>query len=255
MLKSNFNAMRMQEGETLDQCARKLNAMSITYANLREMLGDAALVNKLFDTVWDHFLSVIDGIEQFYDLDTMPFEEAIGQLKAFEEHARPRVSGSNNNGDTGGLGRGRGRGKGHRSGASHNEKENGLGDGRCNKSHIMCYNCYKMGHYVNECTTPKEKEEEKGKTHVTCTDDIEPALLLAVSEEIAPGLQQRWDVVLLNEKKLKPKVCDTSEGGSSSEVWYLDNRASNHITGDKEKFRQLDEDITSRVKFRDGSMV
>ena len=118
----------------------------------------------------------------------------------------------------GGRGRGKGRGRGGRGGTSRNDEESGSGGGRRNKSHIKCFNWHKMGHYVNECKAPKKKEEEKGETHLTCTDDTELALLLAVSEEAAPGLQQRLDAVLLSEEKLKLELCDTMEGGSNFEV-------------------------------------
>ncbi|XP_074322797.1 uncharacterized protein LOC141659768 [Apium graveolens] len=40
-----------------------------------------------------------------------------------------------------------------------------------------------------------------------------------------------------------------------SQVWYLDNGASNYMTGDKIKFSMLDEGITGEVKFGDGSTV
>ncbi|XP_062205192.1 uncharacterized protein LOC133907177 [Phragmites australis] len=239
MLKSDFNIMRMQKGETLNQYAGKLNTMFVRYTNQGETLDDAILVKKLFDTVSDCFLSVIIGLEQFYDLDTMPFEEVMGWLKTFEECAHPRASSSNSNGDSqpfltqaewqvrqkkddgdssssnkgkyhppsdsnrgrGGLGCDRGHGRGGHGGTLHNYKESGLGGGRRNKSHIKCYNCYKMGHYTNECMAPKKKEEEKGETHLTRTDDTEPTLLLAMSEETALWLQQRRDVLLLNEEK------------------------------------------------------
>ena len=163
----------------LDQYTRKLNVMSVRYTNLGETLDDAALVKKLFDTMLDQFLSVIVRIEQFYDLDKMPFEEVVGWLKVFEEHAHPRASGGNNTGDgqllltqaewqarqkkdggdssssnkgkshlavdsnnrdQGGCGRGRGCGRGGRNGMSRNDEESGSGGGCCNKSHIKCYN-------------------------------------------------------------------------------------------------------------------
>lgn len=45
-----------------------------------------ALVKKLFDTVPKRFLQVMAGIEQFYDLKSLAFDEAVGPLKAFEKH-------------------------------------------------------------------------------------------------------------------------------------------------------------------------
>ncbi|XP_062224563.1 uncharacterized protein LOC133923137 [Phragmites australis] len=164
-----------EEGETLDQYTKKLNTMSVGYASLVEMLDDIALV------------------KQFYNLDNMPFEEIVGRLKAFEERARPRASDSNSNSDSQllltraewqvwqkdsddssssnkgkyhppsdsnhGQG-GRGCGRGGHGGTSRDDKESDLGGGRRNKSHIKCYNCYKMGDYVNEC---KGTKEEGGK--------------------------------------------------------------------------------------------
>ncbi|XP_062185989.1 uncharacterized protein LOC133889508 [Phragmites australis] len=160
--------------ESLDQYAGKHNSMSVRYANLRETLDDVALVKKLFDTVPDRFLSVITGIEQFYDLDNMSFEEDVGRLMAFEEYS--------NNHSRGGHGRGKDHGKGGRSVMSCNDEENGSGSCRRNKIHIRCFNCHKMGHYANECKALKKKEEE---THLTRADDTEPALLLVVSKELA----------------------------------------------------------------------
>ena len=37
--------------------------------------------------------------------------------------------------------------------------------------------------------------------------------------------------------------------------WYLDSGASNHMTGSKDSFSELDGDVTGTVKFGDGSRV
>jgi hypothetical protein len=50
-LKSDFDALHMQEGETPDQYAGKLAGISVRYSSLGGTLNDATLVKKLFNTV------------------------------------------------------------------------------------------------------------------------------------------------------------------------------------------------------------
>lgn len=38
-------------------------------------------------------------------------------------------------------------------------------------------------------------------------------------------------------------------------VWYLDNRASNHMCGKREYFTKLDEKITGKGRFGDDSRI
>ncbi|KAF5809743.1 hypothetical protein HanXRQr2_Chr04g0160951 [Helianthus annuus] len=42
---------------------------------------------------------------------------------------------------------------------------------------------------------------------------------------------------------------------SELNTWFLDNGASNHMTGKKEWFTNLDHNIKGKVKFGDGSCV
>jgi hypothetical protein len=44
-------------------------------------------------------------------------------------------------------------------------------------------------------------------------------------------------------------------GGEQEQQWYLDSGASNHMTGSKAAFSELDGNVTSIVKFGDGSRV
>ena len=39
-------------------------------------------MKKLFDVVPDRYLNIVAGIEQFYDLKKLPFDEAVGRLRS-----------------------------------------------------------------------------------------------------------------------------------------------------------------------------
>jgi hypothetical protein len=91
-LKGEFDKICMAEGELLDDYAGKISGMAARYASLGSTLDDAAMVKKLLDTVPDRLYPAVAGIEQFYDVETMLFEEALSRLKAFDECSRRRTT-------------------------------------------------------------------------------------------------------------------------------------------------------------------
>lgn len=120
------------------------------------------------------------------------------------------------------------------------------GRGGRDKSRIRCYNCHIYGHYVVECRRPKRDREGRQKALMARTEDDEPTLLLAKHEK----------ELMLNENNVTPKLLTDGKAKSiSSNVWHLDNGASNHMTRDREKFMELNEKITGIVRFGDGSAV
>lgn len=117
------------------------------------------------------------------------------------------------------------------------------------KSRIRCYNCHVYGHYAAECRRPKRDRDTRQEALIAKMEDDEPALLLAKYEKESEKL-------MLNKENLTPTLLtDGKERNGSSNIWYLDNGASNHMTGDKEKFKDLDEKIIGSVRFGDGSTV
>ncbi|XP_073309973.1 uncharacterized protein [Primulina huaijiensis] len=241
-LKSEFDALRMKETETIDEFAGKLSAINSKFSTLGDTLEDSSLVKKLLDSVPEKFFPIVAGIEQFYDLETMPFEEAIGRLKAYEErtmrlrgntnstegqllftHAewQARQKGSNSDTSLGGKGRG------------SSGPDRGKWRGR--------------GQYRS-----KRRDDE---AHLTRATDEEPALLMAVSQEVTHTRREKQDAILLSEERLLPEMYRGDKNGENEDIWYLDNGASNHMTGHRDKFQELDEAVTGRVKFGDGSTI
>ena len=61
------------------------------------------------------------------------------------------------------------------------------------------------------------------------------------------------DVVYLNEKNC---VLDKYETNTDDEdIWYLDNEASNHMTGDRRYLSKIDDSVTGKVRFGDDSQI
>lgn len=61
------------------------------------------------------------------------------------------------------------------------------------------------------------------------------------------------EIVFLNEGNVVPKKLKAAKG--DEEEWYLDNGASNHMTGNRNLFSELNERIVGKVRFGDGSCV
>ena len=97
-LKGEFDSLIMADGDALDEFAGKISAMAARFASLGSTLDDAGMVKKLLDRLYP----AVAGIEQFCDVAVMPFEEALGRLKAFDERSRRRAQLSDGQGSSGG---------------------------------------------------------------------------------------------------------------------------------------------------------
>ncbi|XP_076911757.1 uncharacterized protein LOC143569828 [Bidens hawaiensis] len=197
------------------------------YSSLGATLEDGILVRKLLDSVPEKFIQLVASIEQTTDVDDMPFEEAVGQLKAYEDWLRLKkgnTTGENtlmfSKTDSQGSQRSTIRGNSHG------------GRGRARS-------------YASEC---EEGKKPNDAANLTQAQEEEPTLYLTVLGEETPMM------VMLNENQVIPGQDETGIKGSR-DMWYLDNGASNHMTGIKESFFELDEGVTSQLRFGDGSKV
>ena len=287
-LKSDFEALRMKEEDSIDDFAGRLSGMVSKYSSLGATLEDSVLVRKLLDSVPDKYLQLVASIEQYSDIDKMPFEEAIGRLKAYEDRLRlqkinttseaglllSRTEGQASQKASGGStstgGRGRGsfqHDRGGRSGGRGRGSSRGRGSGRGrggrgsfwtprdssnshqrfrDKKHIKCFNCDQYGHYALECSSPLR--ERTVEANLAQAQEDEPALLFTVCDE------KENTMVLLNEDKVFLSHHD-KKVENWEKTWYLDNGASNHMTGVRELFATLDNKIMGQVRFGDESKV
>ena len=104
-------------------------------------------------------------------------------------------------------GRGRGRSGVYRYGSSRQERRDA--------SHITCYCCDKLGHFFADCPDILLKLQETVEKKEDYTQEADNLMM--------------HEVVYLNEEKVK---LSTFEADSDTKnVWYLDNGASNHMSG------------------------
>ena len=268
-LKAEFESIRMKETDLLDDFCMRLNSLVTNIRALGETVEEAYVVKKLLRVVPAKFLHIASAIEQFGNLETMSVEEIVGSLKAHEE----RLKGQDDN--IGGQlllteeewSKREGSEKkllltreewikkttrGGDSGGYENRSKDNRGF-RGDRSRVRCFNCQNQGHYARECRKPKR--EQRAEANLTQINDDEPALLVA---ELKPYTNVRDAKMMLHNTgivKATTIIGKEIESKIEENIWYLDNGASNHMTGHREKFTKLDESVAGQVKFGDGSVV
>ncbi|XP_074356595.1 uncharacterized protein LOC141696340 [Apium graveolens] len=266
--KSEFEVLSMKETETIGEFCMLLNDLVNNIRALGEIVEKGCVVKKLLRAVPYRFLQITSAMEQFGKLNEMSIEEAVGSLKAHEEKTRGQIEKLGNqllltedewtkretNGgqllltkeewlkrtSTGGTD------------SSQNQKFRGGSQGlhgvrETNK--VKCFNYHNYGHFAATCRKPQRGRETNQEVNLSEIHDNEPALLMVKQEKV----EER--TLLLNEKDVRPKLSKDSEMQTKSNLLYLDNGASNHMTGLRSKFKELDESITGQVKIGDGSLV
>ena len=127
--------------------------MATRFPGLGSTLEDAALVKKLLDSVPNRLYAAVVGIEQFCDVSTMAFEEALGRLKAFDEWLRRggQVDGERADGQlmyTVGQWRARERQQGD---ARVDDDGWSVASGYGGNRRGRCYKCGECSHFKRDC--------------------------------------------------------------------------------------------------------
>ncbi|GJT01422.1 hypothetical protein Tco_0822591 [Tanacetum coccineum] len=93
-----------------------------------------------------------------------------------------------------------------------------------------------QSHLVEE---GRGRQKHNEQSHLV-EENLEPTLLMAILED--------------EEQNVSQEGIGYKETNKES-LWYLDNGASNHMTGVREHFKELDEKVSGKVKFGDGSYI
>lgn len=266
-LRSEFETIRFKDGETVDDFAMRLTGLVNNLNILGDKIDDERVVRKFLRVVPSKYSQVAISIETLVDLKTLSIEELTGRLKVVEERLdregdvsssegrlllteeewlsrqkrREQANGFSNNK---GNGRGNFQRRSKQPGCKnnhHNTKETWVPTTTRDMTKVKCFNCNNFGYCAKECRKPQ-------KEAVNLTQEETPALWLAKHCELAEGGE-------VSQRNLSFNVKDAGTVDVGSKTWYLDTGASNHMTGNKDAFTSLDENVKGNVKFGDGSTI
>jgi hypothetical protein len=223
-LRRDFETLIMKNGESIADFLSRAMAIVSQMRSYGEQISDEIIVAKVLRSLTPKFDHVVAAIEEAKDLSVLTIDELMGSLqahevrinrslekneeKAFQVKETTTKLGENDRPANGGRGRG-----GFRGGRAHG-RGNGRGRGRLSneqgntKTSIQCYHCKRYGHIKADCWYKDQKMnfatengEEANKLFMACNDTN----------------------------------CKTSD------LWFVDSGCSNHMTGTKSLFQELDE--------------
>ncbi|GKA47795.1 zinc finger, CCHC-type containing protein [Tanacetum coccineum] len=225
-LKSDFEMLHMKEDETIDTFTGKLTTLVNKAASLGHTIEDQTLVRKLLNVVPNRYLQIVASIEQYSDLSEMRIEEAIGRLKTYEERIKYLKKGKQV--------------------VDNQEKSDVHPDTKVKK--ITLEDVDKIWHIAPNCPQRTKANEKSNLVE----EDLEPTLLTTILKDLDEGKQ----VKEVEEQKVSLHEEDVGYKETNMDsLWYLNNGASNHMTGVREHFKELDEKVSRKVRFGDDSYI
>ena len=244
---AEFDKLKMKDNETIDEFAGRLSEISTKSASLGEDIEETKVVKKFLKSLpRKKYIHIVAALKQVLDLKNTTFEDIVGRIKTYEDRVWDdddsledqgklmyADSGSHYMYQEGGRGRGQIRGRGRGRGR--------VGYKQRDHSKVTCYRCDKQGHYASNCPDRLLKliklQERQQEAEDDDDDEVESLMM--------------HEVVYLNEGNMNLEIYEAC----SDKAWYLDNGASNHMTGNRDWFCKLDEMVTGKVKFGDDSRI
>ncbi|CAL5340443.1 unnamed protein product [Camellia sinensis] len=240
-LRRDFETLYMKNGESIADFLSRVMTIVSQMRSYGEKISDETVVAKVLRSLTPKFDHVVAAIEESKDLSVFSFDELMGSLQAHETRinrslekneekafqvkdivtkaAEGDSSTSRGRGRGGFRGRGRGRGYGHGNGRGKGrfDGQRQSGEQRNYKNGVQCYHCKRYGHIKADCWYK----------------------------------DQQVNYAAENEESSKLFMTHFDPNNTSSDVWFIDSGCSNHMTGMKSLFKELDE--TQKLKVQLGN--
>jgi hypothetical protein len=209
-LRREFELLAMKEGEKVDTFLGRTLAVVNKMKSNGETMEQSMVVSKILRSLTIKFNYVVCSIEESNDLSTLSIDELHGSLLVHEQ----RMQGYQEEEHVLKVAHddrsNRGRGRGMFRGGR------GRGRGRqpINKAVIECFKCHNLGHFQYEC----------------------------------PDWEKKANYAELEEEEVLLMSYVDIQQDKKEEIWFLDSGCSNHMTGNKEWFYELEENFNRTVK-------
>lgn len=87
-----FDNLKMNDDDKVDDFAGKISGLVSQSASLGKVIEEPKIVKKFLTGLpMEKYIQIVASLEQVLDLNTTPFEDIVGRLKAYEERVKGKV--------------------------------------------------------------------------------------------------------------------------------------------------------------------